>query len=146
MLYLTSSTTEKNTAHSQNKFSSVNESGQLIEYLWNSLWFGACWQSRPNLCQSKLHKLKSSFWKFVSSNALPVNLSWNALLWKADLVSAFEFGSFMSLCRSAFGSMPDLVSVLYLPGSLPAPGIKPTGPSTGAVQSVWHWVLLCLQI
>lgn len=31
MLYLTSSTTEKNIAHSQNKFSSVNESGQLIE-------------------------------------------------------------------------------------------------------------------
>lgn len=31
MLYLTSSTAEKNTSHFQNKFSSVNESGQLIE-------------------------------------------------------------------------------------------------------------------
>lgn len=38
----------------------------------------------------------------MSSNALPVNLSWNALLWKADLVSVFEFGSFMSLCQKCF--------------------------------------------
>lgn len=59
---------------------------------------------------------------------------------------SFEFFSSVSLSRSAFGSLSDLVSILYLPSSLPAPGIKPTEPSAGPVQSLWHWVLLCLQI
>lgn len=57
----------------------------------------------------------------------------------------FDLPVFIPCARGAPGPLSDLVPGVHLPGCVPAPGDGAADPAAGAVQSLRHGILLCLQ-